>query len=84
MYYLIEISTGDSKIAGKSIYTYADYNDAIGTFHTKLGNAMKSDLFTSELVMVIDDYGTVLKVERYDKPMPEVIDEISDESVVEE
>ena len=71
-YYVIEIAEGDKKIAGKGIYEYATENEAIATFHKKLGTAMGSELFTSDLVMVIDDNGAVLKVEKYvsDTPAP--------------
>lgn len=64
-YYLLEISEGNSKIAGKAVYEYATENDAVAMFHQKLATAMKSDLFTSELVMVIDDNGAVLKSEKF-------------------
>lgn len=64
-YYLIEISTGDSKIAGKAIYEYATQNEAVAMFHSKLGSAMKSTLYTSELIMVIDENGAVIKSEKY-------------------
>lgn len=66
MYYVIEIATGDTKIEGKAIYSYDTVNKAIATFHQKLGNAMKSELYKTELVMVIDDAGMVVKRERYD------------------
>lgn len=67
-YYLIEISTGDSQIAGKAIYEYDTLNNAVANFHSKLGSAMKSDLFESEMVMVINGDGSVFKVEKYNKP----------------
>lgn len=61
-YYLIEIAEGDSKIEGKAIYEYNTLNDAIAAFHKKLGVAMSSDLYTSELVMIINSNGG-----KYDK-----------------
>lgn len=67
-YFVIEIATGDSKIAGKSIYEYATYNEAVASFHKKLGTAMGSELYTSDLVMVVDQYGNVAKSEFYSKP----------------
>lgn len=65
MFYVIEIATGDSQIAGKAVYAYATEKEAVATFHTKMGNAMKSDLYTSELLLVIDDNGSVLKREKF-------------------
>lgn len=65
MFYLIEIATGDAKIAARSIFTYDNEKDAIANFHSRLGMAMKSDLYTADLCMVIDENGTVLKREKY-------------------
>lgn len=65
MFYVIEISKGDSKIAGKSIYEYETEQLAVASFHTKMGTAMKSDLYTSELLLVIDDSGNLIKREQY-------------------
>lgn len=65
MFYLIEIATGDAKIAARSIFTYDNEKDAIANFHSRLGMAMKSDLYTTDLCMVIDENGTVLKREKY-------------------
>lgn len=67
MFYLIEISTGDAQIAGRAVYAYNTEKEAIASFHTKLGQAMKSPLFESELVMVIDENGAVCKHEKFVK-----------------
>lgn len=72
MFYLIQIATGDTKIAGKAVYGYESENEAVANFHGKLSSAMKSDLFETELVMVIDDAGKVLKREKYTAPAPVV------------
>lgn len=64
-YYVVEVSDGDAKITGKAIYEYATLNEAIATFHKKLGTAMGSDLYSSDLVMVIGDDGTVFRSEKY-------------------
>lgn len=56
-YYVIEIATGDAKIQGKGIYEYENRKDAVASFHKKLGVAMSSELYTSDLVMVIDSFG---------------------------
>lgn len=66
-FYLIEITKGDEKVAGKSIYEYDTVDEAVANFHTKLGTAMKSELYTSELVMVINSDGGIHKSEKYDK-----------------
>lgn len=64
-FYLIEISEGEQSITGKAIYEYATLNEAVANFHSKLGSAMKSNLFTSELVMVINSDGGIHKSEKY-------------------
>lgn len=71
MFYLVEIAEGDSKIAGRAVYGYETEDLAVATFHTKLGQAMKSELFTSELCIVIDADGKVIKREKWVKPVEE-------------
>ena len=71
MFYVIEIATGDPKIAGKAVYQYATIDEATATFHSKLGTAMKSDLYETELVLVIGADGEVMRSEKYTKPAPE-------------
>jgi hypothetical protein len=65
MYYVIQISTGDAKIAGKSIYEYDTEKTAVAAFHKKLGTAMDSELYTSSIVMVIDESGFPIQSECY-------------------
>lgn len=77
-YYLFEVSTGDERITGKSVYEYDSEQLAVANFHSKMGTAMKSELYDTELGMVIDEYGTVLKRERYVKPVP-VVEEPQEE-----
>ena len=74
-YYVLEVSNGDSRIKGKAVYEYATYNEAVATFHQKLATAMKSDLYTSELVVVMDETGRVFKTERYVAPVEETVEE---------
>lgn len=66
-YYLVEVAEGDSKIAGKGMYEYTTLDEAVANFHSKLGVAMKSELYTSELIMVINSEGGIHKVERFDR-----------------
>ena len=64
-YYVIEIAEGDSKIAGKGIYEYATRNEALASFHSKLGVAMKSDLYTREQILVLNSANGIEASEEY-------------------
>lgn len=68
-YYVIEIAEGDSQIKGKGIYEYDNEQLAVATFHSKLGVAMKSPLYTSDLLVVMDEQGSILRIERYVAPV---------------
>lgn len=65
-YQVIEIAEGDARVAGSAIYKPTIKKAAIAQFHKKLGTAMNSDLYTRDLVMVIDRNGRVVKREVYD------------------
>lgn len=67
MYYCIEISKIKDKDISKAIYTYDDRDVAVGTFHQKLGNAMRSDLVLSDMLMVIDGRGSIQAYEYWER-----------------
>lgn len=69
-YYVIEIAEGDAKIKGKAIYEYASKNEALSSFHKKLGTAMGSELYESELIMMVDDTGLIYALEKYNAHEP--------------
>lgn len=64
-YFLIEIAEGDKTVRGYSVYGYETEKEAVATFHQKLGNAMKSTLFESDLLIITDADGKVVKREKY-------------------
>ena len=68
MFYVIEVSTGDAAIAGRAIYAYATLDEAVATWHSKMGSAMKSDKFETELLVVMDDNGAEYRVEKFTRP----------------
>ena len=70
-YFLIEIAEGDAKIAGKGIYEYATRNEAIANFHSKMGTAMKSELYTREQLIVINSANGVEVAEVFERPQPQ-------------
>ena len=62
MFRVIEITTyNDGTKTAKGIYDYEDDNDAIATFHQKLGGMMKLAKVQTEMVMVITEDGRILK-----------------------
>lgn len=66
-YFLIEISEGENAIKGKAIYEYPTLDAAVASFHKKLGTAMASELYESELVMVSDSCGAIYKNEYWQR-----------------
>ena len=80
MFYLIEISKQKDKDVSKAIYSYEDRDMAIGTFHNKLGGAMRNDTFLSEMCMVVDYRGGVQVYEYWEREIePEEVEEIPEE-----
>lgn len=73
-YYLTEIATGDAKIAGKGIYECVGKNKdfawrkAMASYHKKMGTAMDSDMYESELIYITDVDGVQLYCDKYNKP----------------
>lgn len=64
-FYVIEIAEGDAQVKGYAIYEKATEKEAVALFHQKLSTAMRSDLYTADLLMVIDGDGKVIKREKY-------------------
>ena len=83
-YYVIEIADGDDKIKGKGSYSYDNERDALASFHKKLGVAMSSDLYVSELVVVFNEEGVQLKREYWQAPKSVELNGEFQESPVEE
>lgn len=67
-YYVVEIAKGDAKIEGKGIYEYGSLDEAEANFHSKLGVAMKSEMYTDETVLVIDSDGVLYMAKHYLRP----------------
>lgn len=53
-YYIIEISEGDSKIAGKAMYEYDNRDKAEAMYHKKIGTAMDSELYTEHRIALMN------------------------------
>lgn len=83
MFYIIEVSTGDSKIAGKAIYERDTLEQAVALFHKKMGTAMDSELYTGELCVVMDSHGAVYRSEEYVASVQPVTEPVVEEPVEE-
>lgn len=74
-YYVIEIAEGDAKIKGVSIGTYATKDEAVASFHSKMGTAMKSELYTREQLLVIDKFNNPIKSEVFERETVDTVTE---------
>ena len=69
---------------GRAVYEYDNKHDAVASFHSELGKAMKSDLYIDCLAMVVDSDGAIYKSEKvngkYVEPQPveEPIEEVTE------
>lgn len=71
-YFVIEIVEGDKKVAGKGMYEFSTYKEAMASFHSKLGVALKSDLYESERIAVLNESMQIEAFEVYEKEVPAV------------
>lgn len=69
MYYLIDIETYNNGTAdSKAIYAYASESEAVASFHSRIGSAMKNATCRSVLCKVISETGTEVKSEFWARP----------------
>lgn len=75
-YYLLEVTTyTDGRADSKSLTTYEDELEALGKFHQKLGGAMVTETYATELVQVVAGNGVVVATEFFERPVEPEIDE---------
>ena len=69
-YYLIEVTTyTDGRADSKSLTTYDDELEAVGKFHQKLGGAMTTETYATELLQVVAGNGVVVATEFFERPI---------------
>lgn len=67
-YYLIEITKYvDNTPDSKAIYSYDTENDAIASFHKKMGGARTNVNYAFELTLVINEYGVPIRTETFER-----------------
>ena len=65
-FYLVEITTyEDGTPTAKAIYAYDNETDAVANFHNKMGGAMKNANYATELLIVLNENGGIVKDEQF-------------------
>ena len=70
-YFLIELTTTEEKVE-KAVYEYETRDLAVANFHSKMGAAMKAEAYLAEMLMVIDETGSVQIYDYFKREVPEV------------
>lgn len=52
---------------GKAIYSYNTELEALATFHSKMGGAIKNANYAFELVQIINEYGVVIESKYFER-----------------
>lgn len=68
MYYLLDIETYLDAPISKAVYQYKDKNEAVASFHSRIGAAMKNEKCTSVLCKVMSETGVEIKSEFWARP----------------
>jgi hypothetical protein len=75
-FYLLEVTTyTDGRADSKSLTTYEDELEAVGKFHQKLGGAMTTETYATELVQVVAGNGVVVATEFFERPVEPTIED---------
>lgn len=78
-FYVVEITTyNDGTPDAKGVYEYEDLDDkaaetkAMASYHKKMGGAMDNEKYETELIIVSNSIGGILKVDYFNRnPQPE-------------
>lgn len=62
MFYLIEVTNYNNDTAeSKAIYSYQTEDEAVSKWHTKMGGAMSNETYDTELLIVVNSVGAVIR-----------------------
>lgn len=62
MFYLIEVTSyNNGTEEAKAIYSYQTEDEAVAKWHSKMGGAMSNETYETELLIVVDSVGTVIR-----------------------
>lgn len=72
-FYVVEITTyNDGTKDAKGVYEYEDEAKAMASYHKKMGGAMDTEKYETELIIVSNSIGGILKVDYFNRhPQPE-------------
>ena len=74
-FYVVEITTyNDGTADAKGVYEYEDEAKAMASYHKKMGGAMDNEKYETELIIVSNSIGGILKVDYFNRnpqPTPE-------------
>lgn len=72
MFYLIEVTNYNNGTAeAKAIYPYETEDEAISKWHSKMGGAMSNATYETELLIVINSVGAVIRSEYWQRTSTE-------------
>lgn len=73
-YYVVEITTYvDTTPDAKGVYAYDSETEAMAAYHKKMGGAMSNENYESELIIVSNSIGGILKVDYFNRNGEEVV-----------
>lgn len=67
-FYVIEITTYNNETPdAKGVYEYSNENAAMASYHNKMGGAMNNENYETELLIVVNSIGGILKVDYFNR-----------------
>ena len=78
MYFLTQMKTKTDDSIEKGTSNYEDFNEAVIQFHTAFASAMQKEDTKKFVGVILDDNGTVVKREVYNKPIPPEPEEVTE------
>lgn len=67
-FYVVEITTYNNGTPdAKGVYEYANENAAMASYHKKMGGAMDNENYETEMIIVVNSIGGILKVDYFNR-----------------
>lgn len=78
MYFLTQMKTKTDDTIEKGTSNYPTYDEAVIQFHIAIPSAMQKEDTKKFVGVILDDNGTVVKREVYNKPIPPEPEEVTE------